>query len=55
MVMQLDRREVVALRDRLVQSTRLAAVGDLSAGIAREIMRPMLDVSQTSWVSLSTR
>ena len=39
-----DRREVVALRDRLVRSTRLAAVGDLSAGIAREIMKPMADV-----------
>jgi signal transduction histidine kinase len=39
-----DRRDVVGLRDRLVRSTRLAAVGDLSAGIAREIMRPMLEV-----------
>jgi len=39
-----DRREVVALREHLVRSTRLAAVGELSAGIAREIMRPMLEV-----------
>jgi signal transduction histidine kinase len=39
-----DRRDVVGLRDRLVRSTRLAAVGDLSAGIAREIMQPMLEV-----------
>jgi signal transduction histidine kinase len=39
-----DRRDVVALRHRLVNSARLAAVGDLSAGIAREIMRPILDV-----------
>ena len=39
-----DRRDVVALRHRLVNSARLAAVGDLSAGIAREIMRPMLEV-----------
>ncbi len=39
-----DRRDVAALRHRLVNSARLAAVGDLSAGIAREIMRPMLEV-----------
>jgi len=39
-----DRRDVAGLRQRLVLSARLAAVGDLSSGIAREIMRPMLEV-----------
>jgi signal transduction histidine kinase len=36
-----DLREVVALRDRLVTSGRLAAIGQLAAGIAHEINNPM--------------
>jgi len=36
-----DVREVVALRSRLVTSDRLAAVGELAAGIAHEINNPL--------------
>ena len=36
-----DQREVETLRNRLVTSDRLAAVGELAAGIAHEINNPM--------------
>src|SRR4029434_10352351 len=36
-----DLREVADLRHRLVTSARLAAVGELAAGIAHEINNPM--------------
>jgi signal transduction histidine kinase len=36
-----DRREVALLRNRLVDSGRLAAVGELAAGIAHQISRPI--------------
>lgn len=36
-----DLREVTALRDRLVTSGRLAAVGELAAGVAHEINNPI--------------
>ncbi|HVP27545.1 MAG TPA: histidine kinase N-terminal 7TM domain-containing protein [Myxococcota bacterium] len=36
-----DLREVVALRRRLVVSARLAAVGELAAGVAHEINNPL--------------
>jgi signal transduction histidine kinase len=36
-----DHREVAALRSRLIMSGRLAAVGELAAGIAHEINNPI--------------
>jgi two-component system NtrC family sensor kinase len=39
-----DLREVAALRNRLVTSGRLAAVGELAAGIAQEIDEPVTAV-----------
>jgi signal transduction histidine kinase len=39
-----DLREVTALRSRLVTSGRLAAVGELAAGIAQEIDEPVTQV-----------
>ena len=36
-----DLREVAALRNRLITSGRLAAVGELAAGIAQEIDEPV--------------
>ena len=36
-----DLREVVSLRSRLITSARLAAVGELAAGIAHEINNPL--------------
>ncbi|HEY8156668.1 MAG TPA: ATP-binding protein [Myxococcota bacterium] len=39
-----DLREVAALRNRLITSGRLAAVGELAAGIAQEIDEPVTDV-----------
>jgi signal transduction histidine kinase len=39
-----DLREVEALRNRLITSGRLAAVGELAAGIAQEIDEPVGDV-----------
>ncbi len=39
-----DLREVTALRSRLVTSGRLAAVGELAAGIAQEIDEPVTSV-----------
>jgi PAS domain S-box-containing protein len=40
-LMARDVREVLALRSRLVMSDRLAAVGELAAGIAHEINNPL--------------
>jgi C4-dicarboxylate-specific signal transduction histidine kinase len=37
-----DLREVMDIRERLIRSARLAAVGDLSVGIAEEITRPIV-------------
>jgi signal transduction histidine kinase len=54
-----DLREVVALRSRLVTSGRLAAVGELAAGIAPEINNPItyvrtnLSVLREHWSTLS--
>src|SRR4029450_1652819 len=36
-----DQREVATLRTRLITSARLAAVGQLAAGIAHEINNPL--------------
>ncbi|MCG8588146.1 MAG: ATP-binding protein [Proteobacteria bacterium] len=41
-----DLREVEALRGRLVTSGRLATVGELAAGIAREIQAPLAELSK---------
>jgi two-component system NtrC family sensor kinase len=53
-----DLREVVGLRNRLLTSARLAAVGELAAGIAHEINNPMAFVRanlgelQRTWAEL---
>ncbi|MBW1683950.1 MAG: PAS domain-containing protein [Deltaproteobacteria bacterium] len=53
-----DLGEVVALRDRLMLSGRLAAVGELAAGIAHEISNPLafvranLSLMREHWSSL---
>jgi len=53
-----DLGEVVALRDRLLLSGRLAAVGELAAGIAHEISNPLafvrsnLSLMREHWSSL---
>jgi signal transduction histidine kinase len=47
-----DLREVVALKSRLITSGRLAAMGQLAAGIAHEINNPMAFV-RTNLVQLS--
>ncbi len=39
-----DLREVSALRDRLVQSGRLAAVGEISTSLSEEMMEPVLEM-----------
>jgi len=54
-----DRREVAGLRRRLVTAGRLAAVGELSAGIAHDIREPIeglrrdLDDLREAWGRLS--
>jgi len=54
-----DLREVVSLRSRLITSGRLAAVGQLAAGIAHEINNPVaagqsaLHVLRDHWESLA--
>jgi len=54
-----DLREVVALRNRVVMSGRLAAVGELAAGIAHEINNPItyvranLSVLREHWSAVS--
>ncbi len=56
-----DLRELVELRSRLVTSGRLAAVGELAAGIAHEINNPIafvranLSQLQQSWSALAKR
>jgi two-component system NtrC family sensor kinase len=54
-----DLREVVSLRNRLITSGRMAAVGELAAGIAHEINNPItyvranLSVLREHWRSVS--
>jgi signal transduction histidine kinase len=54
-----DLREVVGLRNRLLTSARLAAVGQLAAGIAHEINNPLayiganLRTLRASWLGLA--
>jgi PAS domain S-box-containing protein len=54
-----DVRELRELRDRVVRSARLAAVGELAAGIAHEINNPMafvrsnLNQLQSHWKTVS--
>jgi signal transduction histidine kinase len=56
-----DLAEVAALRDRLLLSGRLAAVGELAAGIAHEINNPLafvranLSLLRQHWASLAAR
>jgi signal transduction histidine kinase len=56
-----DRDEVESLRDRLLLSGRLAAVGELAAGIAHEINNPLafvrsnLTLLRQHWSELSTQ
>jgi signal transduction histidine kinase len=56
-----DLQEVVALRDRLLLSGRLAAVGELAAGIAHEINNPLafvranLGLLRQHWGSLAQK
>jgi PAS domain S-box-containing protein len=46
-----DQREVVGLRNRVITSGRLAAVGQLAAGIAHEINNPLAFVrSNLAWL-----
>jgi len=55
-----DLREVVSLRSRLITSGRLAAVGQLAAGIAHEINNPIayvqsdLNMLREHWQSLAS-
>ncbi|MEB2345405.1 MAG: ATP-binding protein [Deltaproteobacteria bacterium] len=54
-----DLREVVTLRTRLLTSARLAAVGDLAAGIAHEINNPLAYINanlralRDQWLTLA--
>ena len=54
-----DQREVVSLRDRVITSDRLAAVGQLAAGIAHEINNPLafvrsnLNLLRQQWGNVS--
>ncbi|HEY8494406.1 MAG TPA: ATP-binding protein [Myxococcota bacterium] len=54
-----DLREVVALRNRLLTSARLAAVGELAAGIAHEINNPLAYINanlralRDQWLTLA--
>ncbi len=54
-----DLREVVSLRNRLITSDRLAAVGELAAGIAHEVNNPLafirtnLTLLESHWKTLA--